>query len=158
MNKKAAAAMRERTGYVDKTGTDKKLNPMRDVYQEFPFAMYAVAAITAFGARKHAVRGWRTFEHEYALAYHLGKIGRHLLGLETNGEINEADGEMLHMAQVAWNALGYLDHLLRQHPELLEKVMHPMLVGSTHTDKDGITTTIVDAFANTPLARERGKT
>lgn len=132
--------------YVDKTGTDQKLNPLRDVYQEFPLAMYAVAALTAFGAGKHPVRGWRTFDHVYALGYHLGKIGRHLLDLETEGEVNEADGDMLHMAQVAWNALGYLDHLLRQRPELLDRIMNPVLVGSTHTDKDGITTTIIDAM------------
>ena len=100
--------------YVDKTGTDQKPNPMRDVFLEFPHAMLAVAEVTAFGAKKHAPRGWRTFEHKYGMDYSLSKIGRHLLKLETEGPVNAEDGGLLHMAQVAWNALAYLDHYLRQ--------------------------------------------
>lgn len=100
--------------YVDRHGSDEKPNPMRDVYLEFPRAMLAVAAVTAFGAEKHAPRGWRTFETGYALDYHLAKIGRHLLKLETEGEINREDGDNLHMAAVAWNALAYLEHHLRR--------------------------------------------
>ena len=99
--------------YVDATGTDAKPDPLRDVYQEFPLAMMEIARVTAYGAKKHAPRGWRTFEHEYGMNYHRSKIGRHLLHLETDGPINEGDGELLHAAQVAWNALAYLDHYLR---------------------------------------------
>lgn len=100
--------------YVDQTGTDEKPNPMRDVYLEFPRAMMALARVTAYGAGKHAPRGWQTFEPDYALPYHLGKVGRHLLALETEGPINRQDGELLHAAQAAWNMLAYLEHWLRK--------------------------------------------
>ena len=99
--------------YVDKTGTAEKPDPMRDVYQEFPRAMMEIARVTAYGATKHAVRGWQTFTPEYGINYHRSKIGRHLLNLELEGPINEADGGLLHAAQVAWNALAYLEHYLR---------------------------------------------
>lgn len=99
--------------YVDETGTLDKPDPLRDVYQEFPLAMTEIARVTAYGATKHAPRGWRTFEPEYGMNYHRSKIGRHLLALETNGPINRSDGDLLHAAQVAWNALAYLDHYLR---------------------------------------------
>jgi len=103
----------ETTEYIDKTGTDQKPDPLRDVFQEFPLAMLAVAEVTAFGARKHAPRGWRTFDHDYALNYHRSKIGRHLLKLEIEGPVNAEDGDLLHAAQVAWNSLAYLEHYLR---------------------------------------------
>ena len=103
--------------YVDKTGTDQKPNPMRDVYLEFPRAMLAVASVTAFGAEKHAPRGWQTFEPGYGMDYCMSKIGRHLLKLETEGPVNHEDGNLLHAAQVAWNALAYLEF----HARLMEQ-------------------------------------
>ena len=99
--------------YVDKTGTEQKPNPMRDVYLEFPRAMLAVAGVTAFGAKKHAPRGWRTFGSSYGMDYCMSKIGRHLLKLETEGPVNHEDGQLLHAAQVAWNALAYLEFYVR---------------------------------------------
>lgn len=99
--------------YIDKTGSDEKPNPMRDVFQEFPLAMAAVAEVTAYGAKKHAPRGWQTFDPVYGFAYHTAKLGRHLLAEETNGSVNKADGDILHAAQVAWNAMARLEHLLR---------------------------------------------
>ena len=99
--------------YVDKTGTDEKPNPMRDVYQEFPLAMTEIAKCTAYGATKHPPRGWQTFDSEYGIVYHTGKLGRHLLAEETEGMFNETDGGLLHPAQVAWNALARLEHILR---------------------------------------------
>lgn len=99
--------------YVDKTGTDQKPNPMRDVYQEFPLAMLEVAKVTAAGAKKHAPRAWQTFDPGYGIVYHTSKLGRHLIGEEIDGPVNEADGGLLHAAQVAWNALARLEHILR---------------------------------------------
>ncbi len=98
--------------YVDKTGTDEKPNPLRDVYHEFPLAMTEIAKVTAYGMEKHASRGWRTFKPSYGIGYHTGKLGRHLLAEETNGPINKSDGGLLHAAQVAWNALARLEHML----------------------------------------------
>lgn len=99
--------------YVDKTGTDRKPNPMRDVYLEFPRAMLAIAVVTAYGAEKHAPRGWQTFDPEYGLNYHIGKLGRHLLDRELHGEINHSDGSVLHAAQAAWNALALLENVVK---------------------------------------------
>jgi hypothetical protein len=98
--------------YVDTTGTAEKPNPLRDVYEEFPLSMIAISKVTAFGAKKHAPRGWKTFEHDYAIDYHGSKLGRHLLDRELHGEINPADGDNLHSAAVAWNALARLEHIL----------------------------------------------
>lgn len=99
--------------YVDETGTTEKPDPLRDVYQEFPRAMREIARVTAYGATKHAPRGWQTFEPEYGMNYHRSKIGRHLLDLELDGPVNESDGQLLHAAQVAWNALAYLENYLK---------------------------------------------
>ena len=106
--------MRKPEVYVDRTGADKKPNPMRDVFQEFPLAMLEVSKVTAFGAGKHAPRGWQTFDPDYGFAYCTSKLGRHLLGEELDGPVNHADGELLHAGQVAWNALGRLEFLIRK--------------------------------------------
>ena len=99
--------------YVDKTGTDKKPDPMRDVYLEFPLAMMEIAKVTAYGASKHAPRGWQTFDPEYGMDYHRSKVGRHLLKEELEGPVNHEDGDLLHPSQTAWNMLAYLEHFLR---------------------------------------------
>ncbi len=99
--------------YVDKTGTDDKPNPMRDVYQEFPLAMLEISKVTAYGATKHAPRGWQTFDNDYGFRYCTSKVGRHLLKEETEGPVNAEDGDLLHAAQVAWNALARLEFLIR---------------------------------------------
>ena len=111
--------------HVDTTGTLERVNPIRDVLQEFPFAMYAVAAITAYGARKHTPRSWRNSvyttgrekDHQGQIAYHTGKIGRHLIRGEVEGDVNHEDGGNLHSAAVAWNALAMLDTILRAESE-----------------------------------------
>ncbi len=99
--------------YIDETGTMEKPNPMRDVYLEFPRALRAVATVTAYGASKHAPRGWQTFDPEYGVVYHTSKIGRHLLDRELDGEINHSDGDLLHAAQVCWNALALLENVIK---------------------------------------------
>lgn len=103
--------------YVDKTGTDEKPDPMNMALLEFPRAMREVAKITAFGAKKHAPRGWQTFKPAYGIRYHLSKIGRHLLDRELTGEVNHADGGNLHMAAVAWNALATLENICKLRDE-----------------------------------------
>lgn len=117
--------------YADKTGTDAKPNPMRDVYLEFPRAMYSVAAVTAYGAKKHAPRGWQTFDPVYGMAYHLGKTGRHLLDRELHGPVNPADGNSRHLAQAAWNLLAALENEIKmeEQPELFSDLLYDDLDG-----------------------------
>ena len=103
------------------TDTLERVNPVRDVLQEFPFAMCAVASITAYGASKHRVRSWRDPKYttgddkslKAKLAYFTGKMGRHMIRGEIEGDINPEDDNNLHSAAVAWNALAYLDTVLR---------------------------------------------
>ncbi len=99
-------------GYVDRTGTDEKPNPMRDVYQEFPLAMMELAKVTAYANVKHKPRDWQAFEHDYGIAYFTAKVGRHLLAEETEGPVNESDGGLLHAAQGTWDSLARLEHIL----------------------------------------------
>ena len=103
------------------TDTLERVNPIRDVLQEFPFAMCAVASITAYGASKHRVRSWRDPKYttgddkslKAKLAYFTGKMGRHMIRGEIEGDVNPEDDNNLHSAAVAWNALAYLDTVLR---------------------------------------------
>ena len=62
----------------------------------------------------YSPRGWLTFEHPYAIVYHTSKLGRHLLAEETEGPLNASDSDLLHAAQVAWNALARLEHILME--------------------------------------------
>ena len=99
--------------YVDKTGTMEKPDPMNYVFLEFPLSMPEIAKVGMFGSKKHVRRGWATFEPNYGIIYHLSKVGRHLLGRETEGEINHADDDLLHAAQAAWNMLAALENILK---------------------------------------------
>jgi len=128
--------------YVDKTGTDNKPDPLRDVYLEFPRAMTAIAEVTRYGAKKHEPRGWQTFKPEYALHYHRSKVGRHLLQEEIEGPINYGDGGLLHPAQATWNMLAYLEHFLRaqeasRDTHVAEPGMVEHMSGSAWQDKPG---------------------
>ena len=91
-----------------------KPNPMTDVFQEFPMAMLEIAKVTAYAATRHIVRDWQDFPPDYGIRHYTGKMGRHLLAEETEGAVNAEDGGLLHAAQVAWNALARLEHILRK--------------------------------------------
>lgn len=90
-----------------------KLNPLRDVFLEFPNAMLVLASTTKAGLAKHGRKNWLSTKREDPFSYHLGKIGRHLLALELEGQWNKLDDQW-HMAQVAWNAMAYLEHVHRR--------------------------------------------
>lgn len=122
--------------YVDKTGTDQKPNPMRDVFLEFPRTMMALATVTAFGAKKHAPRGWQTFDPKYGLEYHMGKAGRHTLALETEGLINHTDGGLRHRVQAAWNYLAACENELKLAEAEAEGKTAAMLVGGPYPKAD----------------------
>ena len=80
------------------------------VFEYFPRALEAVAKVSEFGARKYARAGWRTVPD--ALRRYSAALGRHLLKEQTEGPYDITDSQLLHAAQVAWNALARLEKLL----------------------------------------------
>lgn len=122
---------------MDKTGTVDKPDPMNDVFLEFPRAMRAVALITKFGARKHAPRGWQTFEPRFGIKYHMSKVGRHILDRELDGEVNNTDGGNLHMAAIVWNALATLENICKLREADEQK--HPVVEVSRDTSGADVT-------------------
>lgn len=77
----------------------------------FPRAISAVAAVSTFGARKYAWKGWETVPDGYnrysdAMVRHLTKEG--------TGELTDSDSGLLHAAHAAWNSLARLELLIRK--------------------------------------------
>ena len=69
-------------------------------------AIWAVAEVATFGAAKYTPGGWvlvANGEERYADAGY-----RHVLK-RAQGELNDPDSELLHLAHEAWNALAKLD-------------------------------------------------
>ena len=76
----------------------------------FPRALWGVAEISTFGAKKYAWNGWADVENGYA-RYQDAKF-RHAL-LHAMGEENDADSHELHLKHEAWGALAALELYLR---------------------------------------------
>lgn len=83
------------------------------VFQYFPNALKAVGFISEFGSRKYTWGGWKDVPEGYER--YSSALGRHLLD-EAGGELYDKDTNMLHAAQVAWNANARLELLLKEHP------------------------------------------
>ncbi len=95
----------------------------------FPQACEAVCRVAAYGADKYCRGGWRTVAdgfHRYtkALFRHLFKIGKPdpVPGLPPN---------LIHDAQVAWNALARLEFLLAEERDEAPIVPGPVQVAAT---------------------------
>ena len=74
-------------------------------------ALWAVAEVASFGARKYTPGGWVEVpqgQERYADAQY-----RHLLK-RAMGEVADPDSELDHLAHEAWNALAKLDLYIRQ--------------------------------------------
>lgn len=84
------------------------------VLQYFPRALEAVAYISLVGAKKYAWKGWESVPDGFNR--YSDALGRHLLAETVEGPIDQ-DTQMLHAAQVAWNALARLELMLRETPE-----------------------------------------
>ena len=82
----------------------------------FPRALMEVAKVSEFGAKKHGFQlSDKGFLHPgYTEEMYEDAIARHIVGLLTEGEVNAADGNLLHRAQRAWNALASLEKYLIQ--------------------------------------------
>lgn len=88
-----------------------KIPALRGALQYFPRAILAVAAVSDFGARKYAWKGWETVP-DGAQRYG-DALARHLLLESSDGEF-DADSGLMHAAHAAWNALARLELLLRE--------------------------------------------
>lgn len=87
---------------------------VRGVIQRFPRALEELARVSQFGTEKHkvSISDMSYLDIPDAYGVYTDALGRHLLAEKTEGPINAADGNMLHAAQVAWNALARLEVLL----------------------------------------------
>lgn len=77
----------------------------------FPRAIEQVAAVSTFGARKYAWKGWETVPD--GINRYSDAMGRHLIE-EGSGRVYDEDSELLIAAHTAWNALARLELMLRE--------------------------------------------
>lgn len=88
----------------------------RGLLDYFPRACIAVADVSTRGAQKYSWKGWEEVkdgEHRYADA-----LARHIVKESIDGLYDIGPGglgkEVLHSAQIAWNALARLELILRR--------------------------------------------
>ena len=85
-------------------------------FARFPRALMAIAKVSVYGAKKHdnSPGDLSYLDVPEAETVYLNAEARHLLAGVVEGPINAADGDMLHKAQKAWNALADLEVFLYQ--------------------------------------------
>lgn len=83
---------------------------MQGVFQYFPRALAAVAGVSALGARKYTWGGWESVPD--GINRYSDALGRHLLSEKIDGPV-DPETDLMHAAQVAWNALARLELMLR---------------------------------------------
>jgi hypothetical protein len=83
----------------------------RGAIDYFPRAIEAVAAISTFGARKYAWKGWETVPE--GVERYSDALVRHLVA-EAKGQVLDPDSGLTHAAHAAWNALAVLELKLRE--------------------------------------------
>lgn len=81
----------------------------RGALSYFPRALFEVARVSAYGARKYAWEGWRDVPDGYNR--YQDALGRHLLLKKIEGDYDR-DTRLLHDAHIAWNALATLEKRL----------------------------------------------
>lgn len=81
------------------------------VINYFPRALWGVAEISTFGARKYAWNGWEDVENGYAR--YRDAEARHDLK-HSMGEEIDPDSQELHLKHKAWGALAALELYLRE--------------------------------------------
>jgi hypothetical protein len=78
----------------------------------FPRALQAVSQVSEYGTKKYDVpfttQGWRLVPADELR----DALVRHILDRVIDGDVNSVDGDLLHQAQVAWEALAVLEVML----------------------------------------------
>lgn len=77
----------------------------------FPRACSEVAAVSTFGAKKYAWKGWEKVENGFNR--YSDAMARHFMA-EGREELLDPDSELVHAAHTAWNAMARLELLLRE--------------------------------------------
>lgn len=83
----------------------------RGALSYFPRAIEQVAAVSTFGARKYAWKGWESVPDGFNR--YSDALGRHLIE-EGSGVLEDHDSGLLVAAHTAWNALARLELLLKE--------------------------------------------
>lgn len=80
------------------------------VLGDFAQALHQVSQVGTVGAKKYSKHGWLKVDEGFNR--YTDAMLRHWLA-EAGGELFDKDTEMLHAAQVAWNALARLELLIK---------------------------------------------
>ena len=88
-----------------------KICVFRGAIDYFPRAIEAVAAVSTFGARKYAWKGWESVPE--GIERYSDALVRHLIA-EAKGQVLDPDSGLAHAAHTAWNALAVLELKLRE--------------------------------------------
>jgi len=94
-----------------------KVDVLRGAIQYFPNALEAVAHVSELGARKYSWMGWRSVPD--GIRRYGAALARHLV-YEADARDTGAGGlgpDVLHAAQVAWNALARLELIIQEENE-----------------------------------------
>jgi hypothetical protein len=79
----------------------------------FPRAMWAVAFVSEYGNRKYGEwGGWRKVPN--AIPRYLDADLRHLLKTCTEGDYDDSDSGLAHLAQKAWSAMAELEQAITE--------------------------------------------
>lgn len=98
-----------------------KVDVLRGAIQYFPKALAAVAHVSELGARKYSWMGWKSVPD--GIRRYGAALARHLV-YEHGARDTGAGGlgpDVLHAAQVAWNALARLELIIKEEDEKAAK-------------------------------------
>jgi len=90
---------------------DSKKNKLGLVLGSFAMALEQVGWVGTHGAKKYSDNGWLSVPN--GQERYKDALYRHLIAYE-RGENVDKDSELLHLAHLAWNALGILELELRK--------------------------------------------
>jgi hypothetical protein len=93
-----------------------KLDP--SLLEDFSLALQEVAVVATLGAKKYSRGGWQKVPN--GVERYKAAMWRHILKSRYHvyDETVLEGHKVMHLAQVAWNALASLELLLRQNPEI----------------------------------------
>lgn len=119
---------------------DGKPPVFQGCFAYFPRALKEVAKVSLFGKTKYksewTTKGWLQVPKDELL----DAQARHILDRVIEGDINHTDGDVLHLAQNAWEALAALEvHLITETEHPFEDVMGDVMEARVVREKDTLT-------------------